>query len=472
MAVRFGTSGVRGLVAELTRDVCQGYVRAFARHLVPSGVAVLLGMDLRPSSPAIARFCFEALRAEDRVVVFAGVLPTPALAYFAQERGMAAVMVTGSHIPFDRNGIKFYTPAGEITKSEEALISAHVGDAGPTPAAALPSPQSEALEVYRQRAVAAFGRGGLRGWRVGVYEHSSAARDVLGQILRDLGAEVVSFGRTDAFVALDTEALSPEDHALARQAVADGGLHALITTDGDGDRPMLADETGVWWRGDVLGLAAASALGVACLAVPVSCTTAIERSGLFARVERTRIGSPYVVAAMAELLASCPGPVAGFEANGGFLLASDVELEGQLVRRLPTRDAALPLLAVLHQAARSGMRLSALREALPQRPTASQRLTDVPLAPSQRLLGLLDEDATVRREILAAAGGAPTHLDRTDGLRWTFASGEVIHLRPSGNAPELRCYSEAADPARAEFLVAKTLAAVGRWLAQARQEER
>jgi phosphomannomutase len=42
--------------------------------------------------------------------------------------------------------------------------------------------------------------------------------------------------------------------------------------------------------------------------------------------------------------------------------------------------------------------------------------------------------------------------DQTDGLRATFASGDIVHLRPSGNAPELRCYAEADSPGRARLL--------------------
>jgi len=40
----------------------------------------------------------------------------------------------------------------------------------------------------------------------------------------------------------------------------------------------------------------------------------------------------------------------------------------------------------------------------------------------------------------------------------SFVGGEIVHLRPSGNAPECRCYAEADSPARAEALVAQHLA--------------
>jgi phosphomannomutase len=42
-------------------------------------------------------------------------------------------------------------------------------------------------------------------------------------------------------------------------------------------------------------------------------------------------------------------------------------------------------------------------------------------------------------------------------LRVTSDAGEILHLRPSGNAPELRCYAEADSPARAQALVAAGL---------------
>ena len=49
--------------------------------------------------------------------------------------------------------------------------------------------------------------------------------------------------------------------------------------------------------------------------------------------------------------------------------------------------------------------------------------------------------------------GKPIGLDQTDGLRITLKGDEIVHFRPSGNAPELRCYAEAATPARAAQLV-------------------
>ncbi|MFC6741825.1 hypothetical protein [Methylobacterium tardum] len=78
--------------------------------------------------------------------------------------------------------------------------------------------------------------------------------------------------------------------------------------------------------------------------MPVTAGSALERSGGFERVVRTKVGSPFVIAGMEQAKAADAQVVAGFEANGGFLLGLDVTLGGRPLRALPTRDAVLPIL--------------------------------------------------------------------------------------------------------------------------------
>ncbi|MEL6736664.1 MAG: phosphomannomutase, partial [Pseudomonadota bacterium] len=54
--------------------------------------------------------------------------------------------------------------------------------------------------------------------------------------------------------------------------------------------------------------------------------------------------------------------------------------------------------------------------------------------------------------------GKAEELDTKDGARITLDDGRIVHFRPSGNAPELRCYSEASDKAAAQALVRDGLA--------------
>ncbi|MCX7095841.1 MAG: phosphomannomutase [Methylobacter sp.] len=458
--VAFGTSGARGLVSQMSDQICAAYTLAFLHGLGLNqpGQKVALGMDLRPSSPAIVRACAAGIRQAGGEVDFCGILPTPALALYALAQGIPAIMVTGSHIPFDRNGIKFYRAEGEISKADEAAITqAEVELQALSDNEVMPGINPEALQCYQQRYTRLFASDLLSGWRIGLYEHSSAARDCLREVLSALGAEVVGLERTDTFVPIDTEAVSEEDRRRGLGWAAEHHLDAIVSTDGDGDRPLIADETGNWLRGDMVGLLCAQFLAADTVVTPVSCNTAIEACGLFRQVLRTRIGSPYVIAGMEQMLAAGSAGVVGFEANGGFLVGSHLTVGGQTLSALPTRDAVLPALAVLAMARQRDCKVSALLAGLPQRYTASDRLQDFPLADSRALLDRLQCDDSVYRTLWGDEVGALMLRDLTDGLRLTFDNGDIVHLRPSGNAPELRCYAEAESMERAQMLVALTL---------------
>ncbi len=458
--VAFGTSGARGLVSQMNDRVCAAYTLAFLAHAagVETG-PIALGMDLRPSSPDIARACAAAIILAGREVDFLGVLPTPALALHALTQGRPAIMITGSHIPFDRNGIKFYRADGEISKADETAIAEAVIelDDAFTPLETLPATNLNALQAYIDRYTRLFSPDLLSGQRIGVYEHSSAARDCLSQVLTALGAEVVAFGRTDTFVPIDTEAVSQEDQQRGLDWAREYQLDAIISTDGDGDRPLLGDEHGVWLRGDLVGLLCAKFLGAETVVAPISCNTAIEASGWFNQVIRTRIGSPFVIAAMQQ----AQGAVAGFEANGGFLAGSGLGVNGSPLAPLPTRDSLLPALALLALAKQQEQPLSALAAALPQRYTASDRLQNFPTAASAALLQELRAESG-RQALWGEELGKLESVNDLDGLRLTFSNGEIVHLRPSGNAPELRCYAEADSQQRAQRLVALTLEKIAR----------
>jgi len=290
---------------------------------------------------------------------------------------------------------------------------------------------------------------------------------VLVEILAGLGAEVTPLGRSDKFIPVDTEAIRPEDVQLARGWAADGRFDALVSADGDSDRPLVSDEHGEWLRGDVAGILCARFLGADSVSTPVSCNTAVEKCGWFASVRRTRIGSPYVIAAMLEAAHAGAKTIVGYEANGGFLLQSGAAPGGKPLRALPTRDAVIVMLGILITAKQRGKKVSELVGELPARFTASDRLKDFPTEASRAILARFatgDEaaDRTAIEKLFGALCGKVSHLDRTDGLRITFANEEVIHLRPSGNAPELRCYTEADTNSRAIALNAAMLESLGR----------
>lgn len=461
-SLKFGTSGLRGLADELVGSAARRYAAAFVRHLAATGQTgsgkVYLARDYRESSPAIVADCAIAIRAAGLEPIDCGVLPTPALALHAMALGGSAIMVTGSHIPADRNGLKFYVPKGEISKTDEAGIANALVDEVPEGVGTARDEYAQAGDRYRQRYRRLLGAATLAGWRVGVFEHSSVARDLLVSLLTRAGATVVRLGRSDTFTPVDTEAFSDSIFEPRLDWIAHHRLDAIVSTDGDGDRPLVIDATGEFVRGDVLGMIAARFVGVSKVVTPVTSNSAIEGVGWFTQVERTKVGSPFVIAGMKELGES--GAVVGFEANGGTLLGSDVVIDNHVLTALPTRDAVLPILAVLATAKGRGLSLAGLVKSLPVRAARSDRLTEVPGERTAELFRRLGDEPGYCTEFFAPVGDVQA-VSAIDGMRFSLASGDTIHYRASGNAPELRCYVEGVTPERAEELLKWGLAAAG-----------
>ncbi len=467
--VKFGTSGARGLVTDMTDEVCYAYTAGFIQYLeqrgeLKSGSTMAVGGDLRASTDRIMQAVAQAISDRGYQPHNCGKLPSPALALYGLTEGIPTAMVTGSHIPDDRNGIKYTTKTGEILKSDEAGMKKQtviIPDGRFDPEGmlvspgALPQADDTGIGRYRQRYLDVFGADCLQGAKIGVFQHSAVGRELMVDILRGLGAEVVPLGFSTSFIPVDTEAIRPEDVESAKQWAAEYSFDAIVSTDGDSDRPLVADENGKWLRGDVAGILVAKFLGADAVVTPVSCNTAVEKCGFFGQVIRTQIGSPYVIEAMQAAELAGAKHVVGYEANGGFLQQTAAQVGEKTLALLPTRDAVIVHLAILLAARQMNLKVSELAAKLPQRFTISDRLKQFPTEKSHAKIKELNsgharEDRAAIEKLFKAHFGAVKSLNAVDGLRITFESEEVVHLRPSGNAPEFRCYTEADTESRAQ----------------------
>jgi phosphomannomutase len=474
----------------LTPAICFAFVKAFLQVNGSKSKRIALGIDLRPSSLSMAKSCIAAINAHGCEVVYCGELPTPALAFYAMSSDMPCIMITGSHIPFSRNGMKFYNAAGEISKLDETnIINAKVQRPESLDAIVnniqMPATHTEALNVFKQRYTELFPVEMLKGKRIGIYEHSSVARDVLKDLMSYFGAEVISLERTDYFVPIDTEAVSEIDKEKAKGWAKKYKLDAIISTDGDGDRPLISDENGQWLRGDVLGVLCVKYLGATHVAAPINVNSMLEVSSDSQLIcSRTRIGSPYVIAAMQDLakepsasnrkspatnassIDASASKIVGYAANGGFMVGSNIPLNGKTLHALPTRDAVLPILIVLSLSHQSGAPISGLLKALPSRFTASACIKDVLKRVSDQIIKSLEFDQVKQDEFLCEvyADNAVkiNTINKTDGLRLIISNKNVIHIRPSGNAPELRVYIETSTMDKSEGLVELVITALNK----------
>jgi phosphomannomutase len=236
---------------------------------------------------------------------------------------------------------------------------------------------------------------------------------------------------------------------------------------------------------------AASQLGIKCLAVPISINVGVRHflTPQGATLHYTRIGSPFVIAEMQRLRQAGNDPVAGWEANGGFLLFSDLHNGSRRLPALATRDAVLPLITTLLQHRQQKHQGRSLQAGLPQFVAESLLKDQVPMERMQGLmrrltyapdwisadlqrgqvlaqgdpLALLPITPNIRADLAAhfdffceaMKRGWPDFsfsdiraLNWLDGVRIECRDGAIVHLRPSGNAPQLRVYLTALQTER------------------------
>ncbi|PVH75249.1 Phosphoglucomutase, first 3 domain-containing protein [Cadophora sp. DSE1049] len=531
--LKFGTSGRRGEVIHLTQLEIYTNVVAEVEYLhslplsdggIKSGDDFFFAHDLRPSSTklvengrgGLCQAVTQALKDTGMNPINLGDIPTPALTYWAITHRKGSIMVTGSHIPFSRNGYKLNTSKGELMKRDEKPINDRVAI---TREKLLNQAFSESLfdeqgvfrsvsqevlpaipkgrAAYIKRYVDFFKGESLKGVKLLAYQHSAVGRDLLLEIFEALGATVTAAGRSDTFVPIDTEAIDQAQLDVVQKLYDDAGkgFNAVISTDGDSDRPLiLAPESDVlrFFGGDLLGMVVAEFLEVGAAVVPISTNDAIDRGPLAAVTEpKTRIGSPYVISGMERAIAKGIPRVCGWEANGGFLTGSNITRNGNFLTALPTRDAFLPLLCALFAAHNRKTTLPKLFDTLPPRFSRASLLRNFPRPTSMKIVerfsppeasmqdvsyetdGVTASNADqakvpvteahgkrfeqIRKDIQtvfsADAGFSPvSRILYTDGVRILFANGDVAHVRPSGNADELRIYSVADTQERADAI--------------------
>ena len=472
--VGFGTSGIRNKATALTDKIVYAYAKAFIEHArklndLAEGKIAIAG-DLRDSTPRILKAVVMAIVDDGLTIINCGLIPTPAVMYFGSQKNIPSIMVTGSHIPADRNGVKYNLAKREILKADEAEITQMVvevdeelfNEDGSLKEAGIDIPEIdlEATEMFISRYTSFFNKEDFEGRSLGLYGHSSVGKDIIERVLTELGAKVTKIDYSEAFIPVDTEAVEESLVLSGKEWIKDYGVESIITTDGDSDRPLLTDENGEWFRADTTGIFTARYLGSKFAVMPVSCNTAAELSGQFEAVFRTKIGSPFVVEEMMNLQSEDKENIIGYEANGGFLIMDDINLNGKTLLSLPTRDATVVLLSILALAKRENKKLSELRLELPQRFSESDSIKGFP---TDKSLKIVDELATTMKAEISDEFGEVEKVNETDGARFYFKNGDIVHFRPSRNSTEFREYVESDSETKAKDLSKRALELIGKW---------
>jgi phosphomannomutase/phosphoglucomutase len=422
----FGTNGVRG-VAGIEIDSGLAFrVGSALGTLFPKG-RVLIGRDGRLSSPMLLEGVAAGLLAQGNDVEDRGLITTPALEFMVKNTSSSAgVMITASHNPPEYNGFKVVDSDGiEIPRSKEEKME---------------------LLIHRDRWRASNppGQRVVREGRIGAYfeklESQVLARDRIGnlkividtgngvsalttpRLLRKLGALVIGVNDVidGEFPGRNSEP-RPENLGSVSKIVKEEKADLGIAHDGDGDRAIFVDETGIVQPGDrTLALIEDELLRNhpgAKIVTPINTSMVVseiakKRKG---KLILTKVGSIEVSRTIVRV-----GALLGGEENGGIFYAP----------HHPVRDGTMAAVLVVNAIVRNGRPLSKLLDRLPKFHMVKEKIP-------------CDEEAK-DRAIEALNAKLKGRISSTlDGIRVNIEGRGWALVRASGTEPLLRLYAEA-----------------------------
>jgi phosphoglucosamine mutase len=413
----FGTDGVRGIVGvDLTPELVERIGRAAT--LWSGGGRVLVGRDTRASGPELEEAVARGIASVGGVAVLGGVLPTPAVAFLAEELG---VVISASHNPPEYNGVKLFRSGGKLVDEQEeeieVLLDAEVDGTGSVETLA------DAAEAYLAHVLESCGSD-LTGLRIGLDCANGAFSALAPRSFSELGAEVFAIGTepdgSNINVGCGATDLRSLQHLVTREQLDLG-----IAFDGDGDRMLAVDGEGDVVDGDQILAVLALALGVDVVAVTVMTNLGfhalMEENGI--RVVTTPVGDRYV----AETLRHEGGLLGGEQSGHVIWLGNHATGDGLAAGLLLCR-------------ALEGRTLTAAAAVMPRFPQALRNI------------------AVARREL------TPAIEDEADRLNAELGSSARVLVRPSGTEPVVRVLAEAENAEDAEKLCASIAALVEREL--------
>ena len=423
----FGTDGVRGRANSfpMTADNAMRLGAAAGRYFRRDGSAahrVVIGKDTRLSGYMFENALTAGFTSTGMNVLLLGPVPTPAVGLLVKSmRADVGVMISASHNPHQDNGIKFFGPDGfKLSDDAEAEIEAILdGDIQPAAAENIGRAKriDDGLYRYVERVKSTFPPDlRLDGLKVVVDCANGAAYKAAPQVLWELGAEVISVGVSPNGTNINLGCGSTNT-VMAAETVVAHGADVGLCLDGDADRIMVLDESGVVADGDqIMGLFASrwameQRLCGGALVATVMSNLGLERylQGNGIDLHRTAVGDRYVVEAMR---------------NGGFNLGGEQSGHIVMTDYATTGDGLLAGLQFLAEMKRTGRRASELREVFEPVP---QLLKNVRFAEGATPLEM--------PPVQAAIADAEARLN---------GSGRLL-IRKSGTEPLIRVMAECED---------------------------
>ena len=455
----FKAYDVRGIVGEtITAEPVRATGAAFVDVLELAGTTVLVGGDMRPSSPEFIAAFAEGATARGADVVKIGLISTDELYFACGVLDAAGVTFTASHNPAQYNGMKMALPGAVPVSSETGLYEirdraqSYLADGIPEGEIQGGVTERDVLKDYSEFLRGLVDLRGIRPLKVVVDAGNGmgglTTPAVLGDtVLAGLPLEIVPlyFELDGTFPNHPANPLEPANLVDLQEAVREHGADIGLAFDGDADRCFVIDENGGAVTPSAIAaivaereIARAQASGEQTPVVIYNLITSravpelVEARG--GRPVRTRVGHSFIKAVMARESA-----VFGGEHSAHYYFRDFF-------------NADTGMLAAMHV-------LAALGEQ--QRPLSELMASYDPYTASGEINSEIEDKAAAVDRVRESFAGEDVAVEDSDGTTFTAADGSWwFNLRPSNTEPFLRLNVEAHDPAVMEQLRDRVLGIV------------
>ena len=434
MGRMFGTDGVRGVAGEeLTIELAAKLGQAGAFVLTKEQAhkpTIIVGCDTRISGGMLASALMAGICSVGANAIFAGVLPTPAIAYLTRKHKVdAGVVISASHNPMEFNGIKFFNGEGyKLSDSLEDEIESLI--AGDMKDIKLPTGSAIGKIEYRfdlAREYIDFMKKtvpvDLSGMKIVIDCAEGASYETSVTTLTELGADLVAIHTEPDGTNINANCGSTHMQELQARVVAEKAALGLAF-DGDADRMLAVDENGKLVDGDEIMAICANFMKsqgtlkkntvVVTVMTNLGFTLMGEEQGL--HIEKTKVGDRYVLENMLE-----NGYNIGGEQSGHVIFLDDNTTGDGLL-------SALHLLEVMVSTGKPLSELAQVMEVLPQALVNAK-------VPNHKKESFMEY---------------PEIASAVKELEEKFAGEGRVLIRPSGTEPLVRVMIEGKDQQQIE----------------------
>jgi phosphoglucosamine mutase len=371
MGELFGTDGIRGIAGTFPLDEetiywCGHSVATRLKAQVKHRPRIITGRDTRQSGDWIEMVITSGMRDAGALVVGAGIMTTPGVAFLTRNGGFdAGVVISASHNPVPDNGIKIFSATGTKLDDETELaieedIRRSSGSADRKPTEAVEYDDSLATQ-YMSYLIGTIGHDlDLAGMKIALDAANGAACQIAPAVFAALGAQVDAL-----FVEPDGTNINQGCGSLYMdqliQYVKEHSLDVGIAFDGDADRTLLVGPDGSLFDGDHILFVMANYLKdrnalkkdvvVGTVMSNVGLEKALAERGI--QLYRTKVGDRYVLEKLLEVNGSLGGE------QSGHVIFPEISLAG---------DGIITALQVLRAIRETGRNLLELAQGFSQYP--------------------------------------------------------------------------------------------------------